>query len=95
MTEAATLAVSVVYALPDRYWSVELRVRAGATVGEALAQAALDAPGLEVDPQHLAVFGRTATLDTPLHDGDRVEILRPLQVDPKDARRARATAQRR
>jgi hypothetical protein len=38
----------------------------------------------------VAVFGVQATPQTPLHAGDRVELLRPLQVDPKDARRRRA-----
>jgi putative ubiquitin-RnfH superfamily antitoxin RatB of RatAB toxin-antitoxin module len=35
-------------------------------------------------------FGRRVSLDTPLADGDRVEILRPLAADPKEARRQRA-----
>jgi putative ubiquitin-RnfH superfamily antitoxin RatB of RatAB toxin-antitoxin module len=90
MTDAGTLAVSVVYALPERYWCVQLRVPANATVGDALAAAALTAPGLEVVPERLAVFGRAVGLDAPLHDGDRIEILRPLAIDPKDARRLRA-----
>jgi putative ubiquitin-RnfH superfamily antitoxin RatB of RatAB toxin-antitoxin module len=94
MTEPALLAVSVVHAWPDRYVSVALRLPAGATVGEALTQAAPGLTGIEVDPARLAVFGRAAHLDTPLHEGDRIEILRPLQVDPKEARRARATAQK-
>ena len=38
----------------------------------------------------LAVYGVAATLTTTLQDGDRVELLRGLQVDPKQARRLRA-----
>ena len=38
----------------------------------------------------LAVFGVAAGADTLLHEGDRVELLRVLQVDPKQARRVRA-----
>jgi len=37
----------------------------------------------------LAVYGQTATLQTRLHEFDRVEILRPLLIDPMDARRGR------
>ncbi|MGO4781918.1 RnfH family protein, partial [Lysobacter sp. 2RAB21] len=37
-----------------------------------------------------AVFGVKAAADTRLRDGDRVELLRALQIDPKDARRRRA-----
>ena len=89
-TAAAT--VEVVYALPERHWRVELPFRAGMTVGDALAQAAMETrvPGLVVDPATLAVFGRAATPASPLHAGDRVEILRPLLADPKQARRRRA-----
>jgi putative ubiquitin-RnfH superfamily antitoxin RatB of RatAB toxin-antitoxin module len=89
---AGGIAVSVVYALPERYWCVELRLPAGATVGDALAAAALAAPGLAISPDRLAVFGRVVGPEAPLHEGDRVEILRPLAIDPKDARRARAAA---
>jgi len=42
----------------------------------------------------IAVFGQRITLHHALADGDRVELLRGLQVDPKAARRARAEAQR-
>jgi putative ubiquitin-RnfH superfamily antitoxin RatB of RatAB toxin-antitoxin module len=38
----------------------------------------------------LAVFGRAATPATVLHDGDRIELLRPLLADPKQRRRERA-----
>jgi putative ubiquitin-RnfH superfamily antitoxin RatB of RatAB toxin-antitoxin module len=37
-----------------------------------------------------AIFGQRARADTPLRDGDRVELTRPLVADPKDARRQRA-----
>jgi putative ubiquitin-RnfH superfamily antitoxin RatB of RatAB toxin-antitoxin module len=95
MTEPATIAVSVVYALPERYWSVDVRVPADATVDEALRIAALEVEGMEIAPDRLAVFGRPVTPASKLHDGDRIEILRPLITDPKDARRQRADAARR
>lgn len=89
---AGRLRVEVVYALPDRCWRVPLELAEGATVGDALAAAdmSLRVPGLQVLPSMLAVFGRSVDAATPLHDGDRVEILRPLQADPKQARRERA-----
>jgi len=88
----AGIRVEVVYALPDRCWSAKLELPEAATVADALAAADLAArvPGLALDPTRLAVFGKSATLETVLHDRDRVEILRPLQVDPKQARRRRA-----
>lgn len=89
---AGTLRIEVVYALPERCFGARVELPDGATVAAALDAAAMDeqVPGLVVDPARLAVFGRAVTPETPLHDGDRVEILRPLLADPKQARRKRA-----
>ena len=89
---AGPLQVEVVYALPDRCWRVLVNLSPGARVADALAAANLPAnvPGLVVDEAMLAIFGRTATPESSLHDGDRVEVLRPLLADPKQARRDRA-----
>ena len=89
---AGELRVEVVYALPERCWTFPVQLATGATVADALAAAGVEAavPGAVVDPGRLAVFGRTASLQTRLHDGDRVEVLRPLVADPKQARRRRA-----
>ena len=40
-----------------------------------------------------AVWGKTVQTDTPLVLGDRLELLRPLLVDPKEARRLRFNQQ--
>jgi putative ubiquitin-RnfH superfamily antitoxin RatB of RatAB toxin-antitoxin module len=85
------MKVEVVYALPGSARAVRLELPAGATLRDALASC-----GFEVDPQTQAfgVFGKRAGLDHPLADGDRVEIYRPLAVDPKEARRRRARRRR-
>jgi putative ubiquitin-RnfH superfamily antitoxin RatB of RatAB toxin-antitoxin module len=93
MTEA-TLEIEIVYALPDRAWTVRHVLPAPATVGQALQRGLPDVPGLQVDPARIAVFGRAVGLDSALHDGDRIELLRPLAMDPKEARRRRAGARR-
>ena len=90
MTDDGTLGVTVVYALPVSCWSVAVRVPAGATVGDALRVAAPQAQGIDVADDRLAVFGRPVTPTATLHDGDRIEILRPLAIDPKEGRRLRA-----
>ena len=93
---ASCIAVEVVHS--PRAGQIDhgvLRLPAGATVGEALRTAghATLAPDLRV-----AVWGRLlvpAEVDaTVLHDRDRVELLRPLQVDPKEARRRREQSHR-
>lgn len=96
--DAGGIRVEVVYALADRYWRVPLALPVAATVADALAAAELERriPGQGLDAQalegRLAVFGRLATMATALRDGDRIEILRPLRIDPKQSRRQRAGA---
>ena len=90
---SATLAISVAYAAPGIEAVVVLALPPGATVDDAVAQSgivsrfALDASLLE-----FAIFGRRAEGVTPLADGDRVELTRPLVADPKSVRRKRAAS---
>jgi len=71
---------------------VGLDVPRGACVLDAIrASGVLEQDGaVDISTQPVGIWGRTATLDTRLAEGDRVEIYRPLQLDPKDARRLRA-----
>lgn len=84
------MRIELVRAWPHRHESWVVELDQGATVA-----AALDAAGWALDSEFtgLAVFGAVAGADTALHDGDRVELLRALQVDPKQARRLRAARQ--
>jgi putative ubiquitin-RnfH superfamily antitoxin RatB of RatAB toxin-antitoxin module len=89
---------------------VSLEVDAGSSVAEVLAQSriaariaahvAASAPSPAVgagplDGLGIAVFGRLARPDDPVHDHDRIELLPPLTVDPKLARQRRAEHRRR
>jgi putative ubiquitin-RnfH superfamily antitoxin RatB of RatAB toxin-antitoxin module len=95
---AATLRVDVVYgAGPGRVDVVALELPAGACVGDALQASgllqrhALAASSSDSMPGGLrvGVWGRVQPLTHGLRDRDRVEIYRPLTVDPKEARRLR------
>lgn len=81
------MKVQLVRAWPRRFKAIELELPDGATVGDALSAA-----GLEQDAETVAhaVFGVRVERDTVLREGDRLELLRPLQADPKAARRRRA-----
>ena len=87
-----TVRVSVVYASPAQQFVRNLELPAGATVADAIERSAIVAAvGLErVDARQVGVFGRLVDATTVLRDGDRVEIYRPLKIDPKEARRQRA-----
>jgi putative ubiquitin-RnfH superfamily antitoxin RatB of RatAB toxin-antitoxin module len=82
------LSVVVAYATPQRQLVVKLQVPAGTTVEQAIEASALRVqfPAIEARPS-VGIFSRKVALDTPLATGDRVEIYRPLAVDPKEARR--------
>lgn len=97
MNAGEVLVVEVVHALPGRAVIRSFKLAAGATVADVLELAAghPDFAGIDVRGASLAIFGRVALRESVLEDGDRVEILRPLAIDPKDARRARARAARR
>ena len=80
------IRVEVVRAWPRRFVAVPLQLPEGATLGEAVAASGL--PRDEV--VGYALHGERAEPGAKLRDGDRVELLRPLAMDPKEARRRRA-----
>lgn len=95
------LYVEVAFALPHKQRLVGLRVDKGTTASEALALADLPSlfPELPVETfskASLGIFGKA--LKEPerqiLRDGDRVEVYRPLKIDPKVARAERAARSR-
>lgn len=95
---AAPITVELVYATRSRQWALKVALPAGATVAEAIAVAAtvLGADAMaEVDRDDVGIWGRLVGSDGTLKDGDRVEFLRRLVADPKDARRRREEVRRR
>jgi hypothetical protein len=95
--DAGTVRASVVYLRPGLVFERSVVLPAPATIA-----AAVDASGVRRAAAELAaadllvgVFGDRRLLSDPLRDGDRVEIYRPLAIDPKEARRLRAAVRRR
>lgn len=88
---AGLLQVDVVYSPSAGHMDlVSLVLRQGVCLSEALdASGLLTRHGLEADQLRVGIWGKARMLDTPLRQRDRVEIYRPLQVDPKEARRQR------
>ncbi|PLY41690.1 RnfH family protein [Janthinobacterium sp. ROICE36] len=89
----ADIKVQVCHALPDSTFQCSLRVPAGSTIGQAVAQSGLlqAIPGIDLSINMVGIYGKKRPLDTVLHEHDRVEVYRPLQADPKEARRRRAS----
>jgi hypothetical protein len=84
-------SVEVVYALPDRQRVVAVPWRPGITAQEAVQASGLvgEFPDIAGRPMALGVFGQPIDGRRELREGDRVEIYRPLQADPREARRRR------
>ncbi len=87
----AGLRVEVVYCpRPGVTDLVTVTLPAGSTVADALRASGLQARhGLAPEALRVGVWGRVRDAESPLRDRDRVEIYRPLTVDPKEARRQR------
>ncbi len=87
-----TLQIEVAYALPESSSLIALEVAAGTSIEQAIHLSGIMQrhPEIDLSVNRVGLFGRRAALDTLLVAGDRVEIYRPLSIDPKTARRLRA-----
>lgn len=86
--------VEVAYARPDRQEIVPVTVPQGTTALEAVKLSGIVGIFPEIDPDgiDMGIFGKVIKDPAahPLREGDRVELYRPLQIDPKQARLNRA-----
>jgi uncharacterized protein len=89
-----TIEVEVAYAVPERQLIVKVEVPVGTTAIEAARLSGIEEqfPEIDLGKNRLGVFGKLCKPDRPLNAGDRVEIYRPLLVDPRAARRELAAA---
>ena len=90
------ITVEVVFAAPDTQSLLTVRVAAGASVAEAIERSGIAAKHRDFDLDALAtgIWGREVDRSTLLKDGDRIELYRPLSIDPREARRQLALAGR-
>jgi hypothetical protein len=88
MTESM-MPVEVAYGRRDDQRIVSLTVPSNTTARDALISSGLVKAFPEIDPATctLGVFGHVVTADHVLQSGDRVEVYRPLAMDPREARR--------
>ena len=85
------MRIEVIYALADAQDIATVELADGAVVGQAVtASGMLERHGLSARQLQLGIFGKKVSPESHLRDGDRIEILRPLAMDPKEARRRRA-----
>ena len=88
----ATISIELVFALPDKQVLRSVTLEEGSTVADAISKGNLsgDFPGLEPEGMQAGIWGRLVDRDHVVSDGDRVELYRPLEIDPREARRLKA-----
>lgn len=86
------ICVEVAYALPDRQEIIPLQVEDGCNIRRAIELSGIlqHFPDIDLAHQQVGIFSKKRQLTHVLADGDRIEIYRPLTIDPKEARRAKA-----
>ncbi len=86
------IQVEVVYALPERQYLLSVTLPEGSCIEQAIEKSGILALRKDIDltKNKIGIYSRAAKLSDILHDGDRVEIYRPLLADPKELRRQRA-----
>ena len=86
------ITIEIAYARPEEQFLEQLSVAADATIQAAIETSGLlqRCPEIDLKVNKVGVFGKAAALTATLHEGDRIEIYRPLIADPKEARKKRA-----
>lgn len=84
--------IEIVYALPDHQILKKLKVPVGTTVAHAIQLSGIidPFPDIDLSRNQFGIFSQLVQGDTTLQSHDRIEIYRPLIIDPKEARRHRA-----
>lgn len=92
MHEPQMITVEVAYATAARQDVIEVSLPPGADLRQAIVASGITErfPEIDLETARVGIFSKPARLSTIPADGDRVEIYRPLRVDPKEARRQRA-----
>jgi len=86
------MKVSVFYASEKYQEEISVEVAENATVDLAIARSKIQTlfPEINLGSAAVGIFGKRVKLDAPLKEGDRIEIYRPLMIDPKELRRLKA-----
>lgn len=85
------ITVEVAYARPDQQKIIKLQVAEGATIETAIERSGILEifPDIDLLQQKVGIFSQVKKLTDTVKEGDRIEIYRPLLIDPKEARRKR------
>ena len=86
------ILVEIAYALPEEQVIISIKVPTKSDVKQAIEKSGIQKKfsNIDLSKNKVGIFGKQTTLDHLLKDRDRIEIYRPLILDPKEMRRKRA-----
>jgi putative ubiquitin-RnfH superfamily antitoxin RatB of RatAB toxin-antitoxin module len=86
------ILVEIAYALPEEQVIISIKVPTKSDVKHAIEKSGIQIkfPSIDLSKNKVGIFGKKTTLNHLLKDRDRIEIYRPLILDPKEMRRKRA-----
>jgi len=89
MATSGAICIEVVFGLADRQKLISLSIDSAATVEAAILKSGIadEFPQQDFGVWSVGIWGRAVRKNQPLRDGDRIEIYRPLLIDPRVARR--------
>lgn len=92
MANDKEIKVEVAYATPERQQILTVLVLPGSTIETVIDRSGILElfPEIDLMKQKVGIFSQQKKLSDSVSDGDRIEIYRPLTIDPKEARRRRA-----
>lgn len=96
MVKQNLINIEVVYADDKDQAVIAMQTELNIQVLEAIQRSGIlkQFPQINLSLNKIGIFSKIVSLDTILNDGDRIEIYRPLKIDPKQARKHRALKQR-
>jgi len=86
------IPIEIAYGKPNKQTLLTIEVADNSTVHQAIEQSGIlqQFPEIDLALNKVGIFSKIVALDKTLRTGDRIEIYRPLKIDPKEARRIRA-----
>ena len=86
------IMVEVAYAMPEEQFIISIKAPTKFNVKQAIEKSGIQIkfPSIDLSKNKVGIFGKKTTLDHVLKNRDRIEIYRPLILDPKEMRRKRA-----
>ena len=79
------ITVGVAYATSEEQIWMDINVFEGGTIKEAIELSGIlkKFPEIDLKKQQVGIYGEVKSLDTLVEEGDRVEIYRPIKIDPE------------